>query len=64
MKSEPASGVYLTADEAASMLRTTRKAFYALVERRLVPGVRRIGRRLLVRRSELITWIESKAERR
>ena len=43
----------LTAAEAALYLRTTRKAIYALAERGQLPGVVRIGRRLLVRRAAL-----------
>ena len=58
---ELASGKYLTADEAASMLRTTRKAVYALIEKGVMPGIRRIGRRVLVRRRALIEWIEGGA---
>ena len=42
--------VLLTADEVAALLRTSRKAIYAMAERGLLPGVIRIGRRLLVRR--------------
>lgn len=49
---------YLTVAEVAQVLRTTRKAVYALVERGALPGVRRLGRRLLVNRHELIAWIE------
>lgn len=59
---ELASGNYLTADEAASLLRTTRKAVYGLIERGVMPGIRRIGRRVLVRRRELIEWIEGGAK--
>ena len=44
----------LTADEAAVLLRTTRKAIFARAERGLLPGVVRDGRRLLVRRDELL----------
>jgi excisionase family DNA binding protein len=43
----------LTADETAAYLRTTRKAVYALAERGQLPGVVRVGRRLLVRRRAL-----------
>ena len=39
----------LTVDETAEVLRTTRKAVYALIERRQIPGVTRLGRRVLVR---------------
>lgn len=59
---ELASGKYLTTEEAASLLRTTRKAVYALIERGAMPGIRRIGRRVLVRRRELIEWIEGGAK--
>ncbi|MGE3958749.1 MAG: helix-turn-helix domain-containing protein [Vicinamibacterales bacterium] len=48
---------YLTPGEAASLLRTTRKAIYALVERRSLPGVTRIGRRLLIRTDEVLRWL-------
>ena len=48
----------LTVDEVASLLRTSRKAVYAMVERRQLPGVRRVGRRVLVRRVELLDWLD------
>ena len=48
----------LTVDEVAALLRTSRKAVYAMVERRQLPGVTRIGRRVLVRRSELLSWLD------
>lgn len=35
----------LTVDEAAKLLRTTRRAIYAMLERRQLPGVIRIRRR-------------------
>jgi excisionase family DNA binding protein len=46
--------VLLTVDETADLLRTTRKAVYALVERGQLAGVRRLGRRVLVHRDELL----------
>jgi excisionase family DNA binding protein len=53
--SDPLSLPYLiTVDETASLLRTTRKAIYAMAERGLLPGALRLGRRLLVRRDELL----------
>ncbi len=62
---EPASAhasFLLTVDEVAEVLRTTRKAIYAMAERQLLPGVVRIGRRLLVRRDDLLDWLrESRA---
>ena len=48
----------LTVDEVAALLRTSRKAVYAMIERRQLPGVRRIGRRVLVRRIELLNWLD------
>jgi len=51
----------LTADEVASLLRTTRKAVYARAERGLLPGIIYDGRRVLVRRDVLL---RSLSERR
>ena len=51
----------LTVDETAALLRTTRKAVYALIERGQLAGVTRIGRRVLVDRVALLDWL---AERR
>ena len=48
----------LTADETAEVLRTTRRGVYALVERGQLPGVTRIGRRLLVRADDLLDWLD------
>ncbi len=39
--------------EVASLLRTSPKAIYAQIERGLLPGVVRVGRRVLVRRDAL-----------
>ena len=51
--------VLLTVKEVAEMLRTTPKAVYAMIERARLPGVRRIGRRLLVARHELVHWLNT-----
>jgi excisionase family DNA binding protein len=56
-QSEP---ILLTADEVASLLRTTRKAVYGMVERGQLPGVRKIGRRVLFRRRELVDYLDRK----
>ena len=45
----------MTVDETAELLRTTRKAIYALVERGQLAGVRRLGRRVLIDRDELLS---------
>ena len=51
----------LTVDEAADVLRTTRRAIYAMIERRQLPGVVRIRRRVLLRADALLHWLEQKS---
>lgn len=53
--------VLLTVDEAAALLRTTRRAMYAMVERRQIPGVVRIRRRVLFRTDALLDWVDQKS---
>ena len=50
----------LTPDEAAALLRTSRKAIYQMVERKQLPGVTRLGRRILVRSRVLLDWLDQK----
>ena len=50
----------LTAEETADLLRTSRKAVYVMTERGQLPGVTRIGRRVLYRRDDLIGWLDQK----
>jgi excisionase family DNA binding protein len=50
----------LTVPEVAELLRTSRNAVYALSARGELPGVTRIGRRLLVRRDALLHWLDQK----
>lgn len=50
----------LTVDEAADLLRTTRRAIYAMVERGQLPGITRLGRRVLLRADALIDWLDQK----
>ena len=52
--------VLLTVDEAAALLRTTRRAIYAMVGRRQLPGVIRIRRRVLFRSDDLLHWLHQK----
>jgi excisionase family DNA binding protein len=52
--------VLLTVDEAADLLRTTRRAIYAMIERRQLPGVIRIRRRVLLRADDLLHWLDQK----
>lgn len=51
----------MTVPEVAAFLRTTAKAVYARIERGLLPGVVRDGRRLLVKRDDLVAHIERAA---
>ena len=52
----------LTVDEVAVLLRTSSKSVYAMVERGQLPGLIRVGRRLLFRRDDLLRWLgESRA---
>lgn len=53
--------VLLTVVEAAALLRTTRRAVYAMVERRQLPGVVRIRRRVLFRTAALLDWVDQKS---
>ena len=50
----------LTADDVADLLRTTRRGVYAMAEREQLPGVIRIGRRLLIRSDDLLDWLDQK----
>jgi len=45
---------YLTVDEVADLLRTSRKAIYKMAERGQLAGIVRVGRRLLVSRAALL----------
>ncbi len=47
----------LTPAEAAGLLRTSKGAIYAMVERAQLPGAVRVGRRLLIRRDDLLAWL-------
>ena len=51
----------LTVDEAADLLRTTRRAIYAMVERGQLPGVVRVRRRVLLRTDALLHWLQQKS---
>ncbi len=51
----------MTPDEVAALLRTTRKAVYTMIERGLLPGVTRVGRRVLIRTEVLLDWLRQKS---
>jgi len=48
----------LTVSETASLLRTSQKAIYIMIERGSLPGVTRIGRRVLVRSADLLEFLD------
>ena len=52
--------VLLTVEEVGSVIRKTPDAIYAMVARGQLPGVVRIGRRVLVRQSDLLDWLDQK----
>ncbi len=58
--SEPRLPILLTVDEAAELLRTTRRAIYMMIERDQLPGLTRIGRRVLLRSADLLHWLDQK----
>jgi len=50
---------FITVGEAARLLRTTRRAVYALIDRGfIVKSVVRVGRRVLLKRESLLAEIE------
>ncbi len=57
---KPSLPVLMTVDEAARLLRTTKRAIYVMVERRQIPGLTRIGRRVLFRSADLLHWLDQK----
>jgi excisionase family DNA binding protein len=52
---------FLTVAEVADLLRTTKTAIYATIGRAQLPGVIRLGRRVLVRSDELLDWLRQKS---
>jgi excisionase family DNA binding protein len=50
----------LTVPEVAAVLRTTPKAVYEMLRRAQLPGVTRIGRRVLIRRDALLEFLNHK----
>ena len=56
----PERPLLLTSAEVAELLRTSRSAIYAMIARGQLPGVTRIGRRVLYRRDVLLDWLDQK----
>lgn len=50
--------VFLKVDEVAALLRTSRKAIYSMIERGQLPGVTKLGRRVLIRRDSLLDFLD------
>lgn len=48
----------LTPEEVGELLRTTRTAVYAMVSRDQIPGVIRLGRRVLFQAEDLLEWLD------
>jgi excisionase family DNA binding protein len=57
----PRTPVLLTPNEVAELLRTSRKAIYTMIERAQLPGIVRIGRRVLVREDALVDRLRQKS---
>jgi len=53
--------ILLTPTEVAELLRTSRKAIYTMIERAQLPGIVRIGRRVLIREDALLDWLRQKS---
>lgn len=49
---------FMTVNEVGTLLRTSKKAIYSMVERGSLPGVTRVGRRVLIRRDELLDFLD------
>jgi len=47
----------LTIEETASLLRSTPGTMYEWAERGKLPGLTKLGRRSLVRRDDLLKWL-------
>ena len=62
-QSDPSSphSSLLTPAEVGVLLRTSRKAVYAMIERDQLPGIVRIGRRVLIDQCSLLDWLRQKS---
>ena len=49
--------VVLTVDEVAALLRGNRKTIYDLVQRRELPGARKVGRCICFHRATVLQWL-------
>lgn len=52
----------LTTDEVAQLLRTSRKVVYEMISKGQLPGVIRLGRKVLLRRDRLVEFLLEREE--
>jgi excisionase family DNA binding protein len=56
------SAEYLVSEETATLLRTPLATLYRWRHEGTGPPARRVGKRLLYRRDEVIAWVESRTD--
>lgn len=49
----------ITVDQAAALLQLDRKTVYVLVEKRQLPGARRLGKCIRIHKATLMKWMET-----
>lgn len=64
MPAELPAAMLLTVSEVAGVLRTSPKAIYSMIERGQLPGVCRVGRRVLIQRGALLSFLAPQPARR
>jgi excisionase family DNA binding protein len=47
----------LTVDELADLMRMDRKSIYAAIQRKEIPGVRRLGKAIRIHRETVLRWL-------
>lgn len=58
MRGSTSLPLLLTVSETGELLRTSRKAIYSMVERGQLPGIVRVGRRVLIRSRDLLDFLD------
>ncbi len=56
---KPEEPEYLTPQEAAAILKVPLSWVYSRTRRGTLPGQRKLGKYIRIRRRELLTWVES-----
>jgi excisionase family DNA binding protein len=57
MSNENDLPLLLTVEEMAALLRTSRQVIYNMISEFKLPGVTRVGRRVLFRRGAVLQWL-------